>query len=118
MKNNKAKDAKDGNTQKRENRAYNLAAERLRPSKNPPQPCPEKCGRGSEQQEVRPRNISGNRESCEDKEIAEESHDAEYESHPNSPVPTQFSHRSLRGVSVPVQAKHFLFEFSGSPATA
>ncbi len=37
MKNNKAKDAKDGNTQKRENRAYYLAAERLRPSKNPPE---------------------------------------------------------------------------------
>jgi hypothetical protein len=77
MKNNKAKDAKDGDTQKRDNRGYYLAAERLLPSKNPPEASPEKCGTGSEQQEVRPRNISGNRESCEDKKIADKSHDAE-----------------------------------------
>jgi hypothetical protein len=75
MKNNKAKDAKDGDTQKRKNRAYNLAAKRLHPSKNPPEARPEKCGTGSEQQEVRPRNVSGNRESCEDKKIADESRD-------------------------------------------
>jgi len=112
MKNNKAKDAKDRNTQKHENRAYNLASERLRLSKNPPQAHPEKCGTRSEQQEVRPRNILGNRESCEDKEIAYESPDVEYESQPDRPVPTQFSRRSIRGSACRLRQN---ISFSNSP---
>jgi hypothetical protein len=93
MKNNKAKDGKDGNTQKRENRAYNLAAERFRPATDPLQARPEGCGTGSEQQEIRSMNISYNWESSEETEIADEGHDAECESQPNGQFQRNFSSR-------------------------